>query len=176
MSCNKSDGFESHRFRTISDRAGRPRITPLVETGLTFSARQFSEAGGHKVQQPLQFGVPLRGRANGAPSRMCAPGYLHTKMTDATMFLIKTRRFCRKLSSIAVTATLESERRDVGGQRCIAIRAERRLKAVDVIDVLSALLSCRACRRIFGPVTGRNSSPRHCGHALMGARTAMNFH
>ncbi|SES47412.1 HTH-like domain-containing protein [Rhizobium sp. NFR03] len=45
-------------------------------------------------------------------------------------------------------------------RECIAIRVERKLKAVDVIDVLSDLFILRASRHIFVPTMVLSSSPR----------------
>jgi transposase InsO family protein len=51
-------------------------------------------------------------------------------------------------------------------RECVAIRVERKLKAVDVIDVLSDLFILRGILRIFVRTMVRNSSPRLCGNGL----------
>ena len=45
---------------------------------------------------------------------------------------------------------------------CLAIRVARKLKAIDVIDVLSDLFILRAFPLTSGPTTDRSSSPRRC--------------
>ena len=46
---------------------------------------------------------------------------------------------------------------------CLAIRIDRRLKAVDVIDVLSDLFILRGvCQDTFAQIMGRSSLPRQC--------------
>jgi hypothetical protein len=45
---------------------------------------------------------------------------------------------------------------------CLAIRVARKLKAIDVIDVLSDLFILRGIPAHSGPTTDRSSSPRHC--------------
>ena len=45
---------------------------------------------------------------------------------------------------------------------CLAIRVARKLKAIDVIDVLSDLFICVACRAISGQTTGQSSWPSLC--------------
>jgi putative transposase len=47
-------------------------------------------------------------------------------------------------------------------RECIGIRVERKLKAVDVIDVLSDLFMLRGIPTLFVPTTAQNSSPRRC--------------
>jgi hypothetical protein len=47
---------------------------------------------------------------------------------------------------------------------CLAIRVDRKLKAIDVIDVLSDLSSCAACRGTSAPTTAPSSSPKRCSN------------
>ena len=49
---------------------------------------------------------------------------------------------------------------------CLAIRVARKLKAIDVIDVLSDLFILRGMPAISGPTMGRSSSPRPCRRGL----------
>jgi putative transposase len=49
-------------------------------------------------------------------------------------------------------------------RECLAIRIDRKLKSTDVIDVLSDLFICAACRAMSDRTTVRSSSPRPCGN------------
>lgn len=51
---------------------------------------------------------------------------------------------------------------DAFTRECIVIRVSRKLKAVDVIDVLSDLFILRGTPSTFDPTTARSSSPRPC--------------
>jgi hypothetical protein len=51
---------------------------------------------------------------------------------------------------------------DEFSHECLAIRVARKLKAIDVIDVLSDLFILRGIPVTSAPTTDRSSSPRPC--------------
>ena len=57
---------------------------------------------------------------------------------------------------------------------CLAIRVARKLKAIDVIDVLSDLFILRGIPGHIRSDNGRSSWPRRCGNGstAVGAKTA----